>query len=294
MIARITLASMICLAGCTRTEEPTMMKNEPMTKMQLDAKGHGEPLVLVGGGLTGWESWIPHQERLAASREVIRANPIAVQYGLENMELPPGYSIRFESDALAAALDAKGLTKPIDLVAWSFGAFISLDFALQHPDRIRTLTLIEPPAIWVLGASGMLDPQAAKESDDLRALYASMAGDVTEAQLAAFARQAGLVPPGKSPEDLPTWPNWVKHRRSLRTGDATWQHQDTGARLRGFDRPVLLVKGTGSSHFLHGIIDGLAATLPKATLIELPGGHAPQIAAMDEFLARLAAFQRSP
>src|SRR5512146_282887 len=58
-------------------------KNDPMAKMQLDAKGHGEPVVLVGGGLTGWESWIPHQQRLAASRQAIRANPIAVQYGLE-------------------------------------------------------------------------------------------------------------------------------------------------------------------------------------------------------------------
>jgi len=293
MIARIALA-MFCAAACTRTEEPTMMKNEPTVKMQLDAKGTGEPLVLVGGGLTGWESWIPHQQRLAASREVIRANPVAVQYGLEDAKLPPGYSIRFESDALAAALDVKGITKPIDLVAWSYGAYISLDFALQHPDRIRTLTLIEPPALWVLGATGMLDAQAAQESQEMRSLYASMAGDVTEAQLGAFVRQAGLVPPGMSPEQLPPWKNWVQHRRSLRTGDAIWLHQDTAARLRAFDRPVLLVKGTGSSHFLHGIIDGLAATLPKATMIELPGGHAPQIVAMDDFLARLAAFQANP
>jgi hypothetical protein len=29
-------------------------------------------------------------------------------------------------------------------------------------------------------------------------------------------------------------------------------------------------------------------------MIELPGGHAPQIVAMDDFLARLAAFQATP
>jgi len=267
------------------------MTKSQVIEMQLDAKGSGEPLVLVGGGLTGWASWVPHQQRLAGAREVIRAQPVAVQYGLDDATLPAGYSIRLESTALAAALAARGLAKPLDVVAWSYGAAISLDFALEHPERIRTLTLIEPPAIWVLGATGMLDPQAARESDELRALYASMTGDVSEAQLAAFARQAGLVPPGKAPEQLPPWPSWVEHRRSLKTGDATWLHHDDAARLRRFDRPVLLVKGTGSSHFLHQIIDGLAATLPRATVIELPGGHAPQLVAMDDFLARLAEFQ---
>jgi hypothetical protein len=36
--------------------------------MARDTKGEGRPLVLVGGGLTGWLSWNPHQERLAAQR----------------------------------------------------------------------------------------------------------------------------------------------------------------------------------------------------------------------------------
>ncbi len=55
---------------------------------------------------------------------------------------------------------------------------------------------------------------------------------------------------------------------------------------------MLLVKGTGSSHFLHRIIDGVAATLPPAQTIELPGGHAANIVAMDAFLDKMAAFQR--
>jgi pimeloyl-ACP methyl ester carboxylesterase len=127
----------------------------------------------------------------------------------------------------------------------------------------------------------------------MHALYRQMTGDVTEDQLAAFVCQAGLCPPGKSPKELPPWPSWVEHRRSLRTGDAAWAHHDTAARLRGFDRPVLLVKGTGSSHFLHRIVDGLAATLPHAKLIELPGGHAPNLVSADAFLDAMAEFQRA-
>lgn len=260
-------------------------------KMQLDVTGTGAPLVMVGGGLTGAESWKPAQARLAATRTAARAQPLAVQYGLEEKPLPADYSIEVESRALGAGIDGAFPPGPIDLVAWSYGAVITLDYALDHPERVRTLTLIEPPAFWVLGAAGMEDAESTRESKEMRALYASMKGSVTETQLATFAKQAGLIPPGKSPEELPQWPNWVAHRRSLLTGDAVWAHQDTAARLRGFERPVLLVKGTGSSHFLHRITDGLAKTLPDVRVIELPGGHAPQLVSMDAFLEKLAAFQ---
>jgi pimeloyl-ACP methyl ester carboxylesterase len=262
----------------------------PRIKMQTDAKGHGPPMVLVGGGLTGWASWEPHQARLSATRMVVRAQPLAVQFGLDNAKLPANYSIRLESEALRAALDDRELTGPIDLVAWSYGAVIALDFALEHPARIRTLTLIEPPAFWVLAETGTLDAQAEREAIDLRADYAGMTEDVTEAQLARFVRAAGLVPPDRMPESLPQWPAWVRHRRSLRTGDAVWQHHDSATRLRAFGKPVLLFKGTGSSHFLFQIIDGLGATLPHAQVVELAGGHAPQLVAMDAFLDRLDRF----
>jgi pimeloyl-ACP methyl ester carboxylesterase len=260
--------------------------------MRLDVKGTGAPLVLVGGGLTGWLSWEPHQERLSSTRTVGRAQPLAVQYGLDNEALPEGYSLKMESRALGAAIDAQFPVGAIDLAAWSFGAFITLDYALDHSERVRTLTLIEPPAFWVLDAAGTGDAETARESSELHALYRQMTDDVTEVQLAAFVCHAGLCPPGKSPNELQPWPTWVKHRRSLRTGDASWAHRDTAARLRAFDRPVLLVKGTGSAHFLHRIEDGLAKTLPRAQMVELPGGHAPNIVAMDAFLERMATFQR--
>jgi pimeloyl-ACP methyl ester carboxylesterase len=121
-----------------------------------------------------------------------------------------------------------------------------------------------------------------------------MIGDITETQLARFAQLAALAPPGTRPEDLTAWPVWVQHRRSLRNGAAVFAHRDDAARLRAFDRPVLLVKGTGSSHALHRIIDVLDDTMPRTEILELPGGHAPQIVSMAAFLARLATFHETP
>lgn len=261
-------------------------------KMQLDLKGEGPPLVLVGGGLTGMASFAPHQARLAGERQVIRAQLLMVQYGLENRPLPEGHSIRMESEALANALTGAGVEGKFDLVAWSFGAVTSLDFALNHPDRVRTLTLIEPPAFWVLDATGRKDADSAREKKQMAELNAGMRDDVDEGQLVSFLRQAAIAPPGVVPQSLPQWPDWYKHRRSLRGNDAPLRHTDSADRLAGLKVPVLLVKGTGSSHFLHAIIDALAVTLPDARVIELPGGHAPHLASMDRFLTELATFQR--
>ncbi len=44
--------------------------------LKHDIVGEGEPLVLLPGGLTGSVSWIPHQERLSATRRMVRIQPI--------------------------------------------------------------------------------------------------------------------------------------------------------------------------------------------------------------------------
>jgi pimeloyl-ACP methyl ester carboxylesterase len=275
-------------------------------RMQTQVSGTGPRLVLVGGGLTGWASWAPHAERLTGTRTVARLQLLSVQFGLADRLLPVGYSVGLESRAMAAALDALGWTGPLDIVAWSYGALITLQFALDRPERVRTLTLIEPPALWVLPDRGRGDPDVERlhelagalasgapggDSDRASgALTAGASGDVSAADLEVFLRAAALVPPGTDPRALPQWPLWLEHRRSLRTGLAPLQHSDDLARLRSFDRPVLLVTGTGTAPFLRRIQDKLVRTLPAARAVEMPAGHAPQLVSPDRFLAELAAF----
>lgn len=257
--------------------------------MLVHTMGEGSPIVLVGGGLTGWLSWIPHQERLATTRRVARAQPLAVQLGLENQPVPPGYSVEMESAALAAALDVLHPTGTVDLVAWSYGGFLTLDYALTHPERVRTLTLIEPPAFWVLAAAG--DPAYDEEWERLRPLAERLRDEVTEADLEEFVQFASLAPPDARPQDLPQWPVWVEHRRSLRGQfDAEFAYHSDLVHLQTFERPVLLVKGRGSTPVLHRILDVLVEAMPDARMLELDGGHAPQIVEIDRFLLELERF----
>lgn len=266
-----------------------VIEPQPVLSMETDRRGSGPPIVLIGGGLTGWSSWQPHAERLAGTREVVRLQLVSVQYGLEDRPLPAGYSLRMESRALAAALDRIGWADPIDLVAWSYGAAITLDFALNHPERVRTLTLIEPPAFWLLSTGDRERPDV----QELQALVPQVQDEVSNAALETFVRNAGLLPPGATPDSLPQWSSWVQHRRSLRNIGATLAHTDDIERLRAFDRPVLLVTGAGTTPGLRAVHDALATMLPNARTLELPGAHAPHLVAMDDFLARLAAFQEN-
>lgn len=259
-------------------------------RMQSDVVGEGTPIVLVPGGLTGWLSWELHAKILSAKRKVIRVQLLNVQYGLENQSLPPDYSVKTESHALAATLDTLGYTMPLDFVAWSYGALSTLDFALDHPSRIRTLTLIEPPALWVLRSQGSLDAETQRTIEFLE----TMRGDISEDQLASFLEFAGFLKPGQSARDLPQWGVWTSYRQSLRNSPAVINHHDELKRLHAFQPPTLLVKGTGSAQFLHRIIDGLAVAIPNCRVVEMPAGHAPQIVSMDRFLTEVERFHDLP
>jgi pimeloyl-ACP methyl ester carboxylesterase len=282
--------------GCARVDHlpvseaimtGTLIDTDAVPQMQAERLGSGPPLVLIGGGLTGWASWQPHAEILAATREVARLQLLSVQLGLEDRPLPHGYSLRMESRALGAALDRIGWTEPVDLVAWSYGAAITLDFALDHPERVRTLTLIEPPALWVLPDHGRSLPGV----QALEQLLPDVHEDVSTATLERFVRTAALVPPDVEPASLPQWESWVRHRCSLRNTSAVFTHTDDAARLRAFAPPVLLVTGEGTAPFVRAVHDTLAMMLPNARTLELPGGHAPHLVEMDTFIEQLAEFQ---
>jgi len=248
--------------------------------MQSDVTGQGEPLVLLPGGLTGWLSWIPHAEHWSKTRQVIRLQLLSVELGLSGTALPDGYGVEFEVEALSNTL-AKLDIAYTDFAAWSYGGAVALSFALRNPEQVRSLTLIEPEATWVLRIGGSLPLELREEQKQMQSLSTS---EITEDQLAWFTRIAGLIPADTDPRSLPGWPVWSKHRQSLRMGDAPYRHVDSLERVRNFQKLVLLVKGAGSTARDHLITDRLVEAFPIAQVETLPGGHAAHIISMAAFL----------
>jgi pimeloyl-ACP methyl ester carboxylesterase len=253
--------------------------------MESDISGSGEPLVLLPGGLTGWLSWVPHAEVLAKSRKVIRLQLLNVELGLAGAPLPPEYSADYEIKALGKTLKNLAIEQA-DFAGWSYGAQITLSFAIHNPARVQSLTLVEPDPYWILRQRGLLPQQVLEE----QAYFQTLAKDnVSEGELITFLHFIG-VPEDVDPRTLPQWLIWREHRQSIRIGDVPFRHNDSIDLVRAFDKPVLLVKGEGSNPYIHDGIDVLAEELPYARVVTFPGGHSAHIVSMQPFLERFTEF----
>jgi len=254
--------------------------------LEYDERGQGEPIVLVPGGLTGWLSWVPHQERLSGDYRVIRVQPIHNELGSAGRPGESGYTADVEREALRMTLDELGLDRS-HLAGWSGGGKALLELAMEYPERIRTLTLVEPAAYWVLEQLGEHDEVV----DQLNAFIHPLFGrDVSEDDLATFLEYAGFVPNRAEATTHPNWERWVPHRMAL-----SWQSEEVDHPARAVDElarvstPTLLVKGTVTADWLKRIVDVLGSWLPNASVLELEGDHACHIQSIDAFLA---AFQQ--
>ena len=254
--------------------------------MKTDVRGQGKPLVLVPGGLTGWHSWQRHAEDLSTERQVIRTQLLSVDLGLRGDPLPERYSLRTESAALARALDALDIATA-DVVGWSYGGAIALDMALDRPERIRSLTLIEPAAYWVLRGFGAFGADARAMQDAMRTYRTH---EITPDQLERFLVGAGILRAGEDARAHPRWPVWHEHRQSLRIGHAPFDHDDAIERLGRLHRAALLFEGEGSPRYVRDTLELLGRALPDARVRELPGGHILPLVSYDAFLSTLREF----
>jgi pimeloyl-ACP methyl ester carboxylesterase len=255
-----------------------------MEPLLHEVTGTGEPIVLVPGGLSGWLSWIPFVEPLARDRQVVRVQLRSIELAEAGGPYPPDYDTLTEREALSATADRLGLDT-FDLVGWSYGGHIALAFALEYPRRVRTLTVIEPPAVWILRETG----HAAAALEQSEAFDRSWADkQLTIDDLKSFLVRAGLGKPGDDFESMPSWPVWVNNRQVISAYGTIWDYADSLDRLRALDVPVLAVKGTETTGNDAAIVDDLAAMVPHGRVLELPGGHACHIENMDRFLAELA------
>lgn len=250
----------------------------------------GIPIVLLPGGLSGWISWKPHAEVLSKDHRVIRVQLLNMAAAERNQTPAKGYSLRSESEALKNTLDKLNIQK-VNLVGWSHGGEVSLDFALNNPDRINTMTLIEPAAYWVARAYGQFEDEQRQFFEFIKGIHPP----VTEEDLIKFLKWNGLVPSGVDPKSLPQWPVWNRLKTALLSLHTVLEHSDELARLKSLRNiPVLLVKGRDSVGFNSGIVDLLSKSLgPRAKVITLPGAHACHIIAKDKFIEELQQFIRN-
>jgi pimeloyl-ACP methyl ester carboxylesterase len=149
--------------------------------------GSGPTVVLVHGAVLG-------------GREAWRAQrPLTERWTLVAPDRPghgrsPDARQDFETEAPIVADQL--LQEPVHLVGHSYGAIVAMLAAARKPDKVRSLTVIEPPATSVTHGDAVVDEWAA----ETRAVFADP-GDDLPALLGRFFDLAGVQAP--MPEPLP-------------------------------------------------------------------------------------------
>jgi pimeloyl-ACP methyl ester carboxylesterase len=251
--------------------------------LTYDDTGEGPSIVLVPGALTGWLSWIPHAERLSATRRAIRVQPIHNELGSAGRPGDPSYTWETERESLRLTLDALGLGAA-DFAGWSGGGRALIEFTLQYPERVRSLTLVEPAAYWVLEEIGKPDEQVDRLNKFIRRIGGR---DVSDDELGQFLELAAFIQPGEDVRRHPNWERWAPHKQALSWQQMVDRSERSIEEVSSISCPVLLVKGTETADWLKRVVDALGERIPGATVVELQGDHASHIQSIDAFLEAL-------
>jgi len=252
--------------------------------------GEGQPIVMLPGGTADISTYAPHAKELSATYKIIRMEHFNVQYADEGRTLPSNYSVKMEGEAIGTTLDSLHINEPIILVGWSYGAVIALDFALNHPEKIRSLILFEPPSFWIADEKKE-SPQGMKQMQEHSANFKTTT-TITEKDVIDF--RCGLL--NCDSIDIkkhPQWATWLKQKDRLRGLSAINKYKNKIKNLKKFNKPVLLVNGSSTVIFHKRINELLVAEFPIATKKEIPGGHNAPVAYAAEFTRAIVEFIRS-
>jgi len=244
--------------------------------MHVETWGTGPRVVLVHGSVTnGSATWAPLRPLAERFTLVVPDRP-----GFPPNPAPaPGWRLDFEEQAGLVA----ELVEPGDhLVGHSYGGVISLYVAARCADRLRSLTLLEPPATRV----ALEHPAVAEFAERGASLWESGPRE-PRAFLEAFLARVGSTR-AELPDPLP--PDLAQGARTLMVERGPWEADPPVDAVRAAPFPKLVVSG-GHSQAFDAICDVLAERL-DAERATCPGaGHslprAPETpAVLERFLLR--------
>lgn len=242
--------------------------------------GAGDPVVLVHGWAFSSGVFDALAERLSRTRRVLR--PDLRGHG---RSAPGPFALADLAGDLAALLDARGLERAV-LVGWSLGGQVALAALPRVRRRLAALALVSatPRFTRCEGWPHGLPAQSVEvlahrvRRDPLRAVARFREGAFVEGELDAEARARVVALPAPDPS-------------AARDGLDLLAREDLRAALPALDLPVLVVHGERDPICPAGAGRALAAAIPGARLVEVPGaGHAPFLSHPDAFDGALGPF----
>ncbi|MCA8294085.1 alpha/beta hydrolase [Burkholderia sp. AU30198] len=227
-------------------------------KLDIETLGdHGDRVVMVHGSLNDGRAAFSEQRSLAGRYRLVIVN----RRGYGNN--PPVTCVDPEADAQDIV---ELLEDGAHVVGTSMGGVVSARAAALAPDRVRSLTLIEPPAF--PNAAG--HPVVAEASLAMQRHWASSSTENAATFLDGFA--AALQMPLQLPSPLP--PGLTAATTNLKT-ETPWATYIPLAQIKRARFPKLIVSGQCSPVF-EAICDTLAAELSAQRAVFPGSTHAVQ------------------
>lgn len=265
----------------------------PELDMHYETGGDGkEVLLLLHGNFATWRWWQP---LLRNTPRGYRAYAPDLR-GCGDTDRPEeGYTIAQHAEDVDHLIGALGL-KRIHLVGHSLGGCVALDYALRHPQRIKTLTLVAPaPAEGrsVINASNYGRSFASSASTMHSAFrLAERFGTHRKILERALSR---MMAPDLIDADFDTLVNdAVRMSRNAAVGHIetlnSWDVQDAIGQL---NLPVLIIGGRNDHLIPAAALQKAAEKFPNVRLIIWPRmGHTPQLEHPERFNGILLKFTR--
>lgn len=254
----------------------------------------GVPLVLLHGFGASTFSWREVLAPLGQSRLVIAFDRPG--FGLSQRPLPPypdgnnPYSQTAQAQLTVSLLDTLGIEQAV-LVGNSAGGTIALLTALEYPERVTALVLVDAAVFKGGGAPGWLRPLLRlPQVQRLGPLYVRSIRDRGRDLIdLAWHDPSKVTPAIVAGYTLPLQvENWDRALWELTLAS---QDLDLASRLGELDLPVLVITGDDDRIVPTAESVRLAREIPAAELAVLPAcGHVPQEECPEAFLQAVEAF----
>jgi pimeloyl-ACP methyl ester carboxylesterase len=246
--------------------------------LYYEAAGEGPAVVLVHGGLVDGRLWDDQMEPLSRRFRVVRYD----LRGYGKSAAPAGQF--WPTEDLRALLDFLKIERAT-VVGLSLGGIVAADFALEHPERVERLVFV--------GAGLRGDRQPPDEKS--MAAYRALVSEGPEKYFETFLKAdllAGLRERPRARERMRAMMlDNYKALSYLSAGLAQSPEPPTVERLGRINFPTLVVVGSLDSRNLLNIADTLAAGIPGARKVVIPGAsHHPPVETPAEFNRALLDF----
>ena len=261
-------------------------------ELNYDLTGAGETLVLVHGGWSDRNNWLPVVPELARSFRVVAYDRRA--HGLSTRDVPG--SRRDQEDDLAALIEGVS-GEPAHVVGTSFGASIAIGLASRRPELVRSIVAHEPPLISVAAGDPKLRVQLEAVQATVEAVVARVERGETRGAAEQFVEEIALGPGAWALLPQPLRETMVDSAPAFvaEQQDPAWADVELDE-LPRIASPMLISEGDESPRWFAPIVAKLADAIGHAETYTYRGaGHAPHLTHAGDYLTTVMEFlSRAP